>query len=173
MRGSSKKCNLSLRWAHLPDIKSHFVLHVMAVSDTWVLSTCSKAATSDFYFGPVWILFQSHPYRKRCIRAHHAYAQVGSKSNITKCHFLWMTSTLMCWNYTAIYFFSSHNGKLSELVRCWILTRVRTWNLYILSKGPLWERLMNTDGTDSLAYIAILSTTQLDYKVLMTIPMTK
>ncbi len=48
-------------------------------------------------FGPVCILVKSHTYRKWCIRAHRAYAQVGSKkenTNLMSCLFCFFSLDL-------------------------------------------------------------------------------
>ena len=50
-------------------------IQIKRISPTWYLPI-------SVTFGPVWLLVQSHPdihNRGQCIRAHRAYAQVGSK----------------------------------------------------------------------------------------------
>ena len=95
-----KKCNLTLTFK--PTCKYHDLTHIsidLDPCDPWVLtSNHITYRYIDFWsshrhkanlifglvnFGPVWILVQSQTTRqtdrKQCIRAHRAYAQVGSK----------------------------------------------------------------------------------------------
>ena len=70
-----KKCNLTLMWAHLP---ISCLLAGLNPCDLWPWSMW------PLNFGQVWILVKwilvkSQTYGKRCIWAHRAYAQVGSK----------------------------------------------------------------------------------------------
>ncbi len=85
MMTMKKKCNLTLKWAHLP-ISLNTSNSLTGICQQGV-PLVKPMTFGPVTFGQVWIsvksdLVNSQTDRKWCIRAHRAYAQVGSKTSL-------------------------------------------------------------------------------------------